>query len=250
MSDTNKNPAKDEILEGTRTMISIAVGIAMIVISIAIVNSLYLGRTPIAEWFRWLVVTAVVWRGVMGNVGFSFGLLVAILLIRSLIEPFDASLGSCWAVSIQGLAWLMWVARYDVLQSNAIDWLVQLSRSQPPGAPSKSEPGPRMRINQILSRMSSILAVATIPVLGSMVLFNQPWVLNTMPWMEWTLTYGQVLWPGPILTTILIGTLVVMNELIWRQKTPQQMQLYGRSNAIRTMKPDLNRIIARSRQKR
>jgi hypothetical protein len=71
---------------------------------------------------------------------------------------------------------------------------------------------------------------------GTLIVIFAVFLLTKVPvgrqydsWLQWSLQNSQAVWPGALLTVLMMAMLVVVRENAWRQLEPSQARLYLRS---------------------
>jgi hypothetical protein len=146
------------------------------------------------------------------------------------------------------ICFLAWTCRYQAIRKTATRFLVGLAEW--------NENQDSANRDLVKSGLASALAWSfflmkgLVFVFSAMFLLNrQPWTFGSDYWFRWSMANKQVLWPGPTLVVVVIGLFLVLNELSWRLKTVGQLRTFVRSEAARTLYPDVRRILLRRQRK-
>ena len=159
------------------------------------------------------------------------------------------------------LSLLMFISRYRSLRQTSGVSLMNLLRGQWLGETKASEtpaarPGPpeiaQRRAASLLgvsltvqSLLIAILRLLVICLAATVLFTTLPQSLNSREWLTETPDGDIFLWPGPALLIIIVGVLVILSEIDWRQQSASQASLYLRSVFLKGHAADMRRMILR-----
>lgn len=171
-------------------------------------------------------------------------LLSALVLCWTFKEPgrsqMNPSLDSIASVFF-ALCFLAWACRYQEIRRGLLNLVLRLSELDL-NKPSSAASAPVAVTSTILSHLIFYMKLLVFGLSAVFLLRNQPWTFESEPWFSWTMRTKQVLWPGPSLIVLIIGTLLCLSELTWRMRTRRQKRMFLRSDGAKSLYPDLRRI--------
>lgn len=212
-----------------------------------VIDFVYLGSAPIPRSIRIVVVILLLGLVLHSNIVVLLGLMITSLILResTQLKSFDLYVSAITVLISLGL--LYWMIRYQSIRRTVCEMAFDFCKLN---RESQSHDASKDKVMFTMQNgIELALKLICVVLLAIALLFNQPWTTNTNAWLQWSLTNKQVLWPGPLLIVIVIGLIVVVNELGWRRKTTPQKKMYVRCISVRLQYPDLQRIV-RQRIKR
>jgi hypothetical protein len=226
------------MIDSSRTILAVGCSLILLMITGYAIDLVFIGTYPLSPNVRMGVTVVLLWLATRSQVVLLFGVLVASWLLRESTRPGAFGWTSGLLMAILSIGIIAWISRYQQNRRKLLEWVSQLNQDHP--VPEAGFPW-----WSIARSFFVLLQIAVVVMASAFLIRNQPWSTYTEPWFQWSVQNQEVLWPGPILVTSVIGLLVLLNEVAWRQKTPSQKRLFLRTESARLFYPDLRRIIMR-----
>jgi len=241
----------DGELDSLRSAITAATSLVLLLAMGCAIDFAYLGSIEVPGLARLMIVVLLVWLAIRSNLVVMLIMMMVSLMLREPRGVENLNFASVLLTAFVSTGLLYWISRYEEIRRTLLAAVFALSISKTPNssAPRNHEPTDSLFLmlqETVAASTKIILAL----LLSLLMLRNRPWAINPDPWFQWSLANQQVLWPGPTLIVVVLGTMILVNELAWRQKTSTQKKMYARSDAVRVHYPDLLRIVRLQRKKK
>ena len=157
------------------------------------------------------------------------------------------------------LSLILFVSRYRLLRQTTSSGLMAMLRSLWFDGPEPSSSSPRASNTSASEQSAAASAIGrsalsagfgltrllAAGVAAVVILMILPPSAGRDEWLVNSSGNSVFLWPGPFLLTCLLGLLILLTEITWRQQTESQSSQYARSAFLKAHNPDLRRIVVR-----
>ncbi|MCA9033817.1 MAG: hypothetical protein KDA91_01745 [Planctomycetaceae bacterium] len=156
------------------------------------------------------------------------------------------------------LSLILFVSRYRLLRQTTSSGLMAMLRSlwfdepEPSNSPRASNTSASEQSaaasaigRSALSAGFGLTRLLVACVAAVVILMILPPSAGRDEWLVNSSGNSVFLWPGPFLLTCLLGLLILLTEITWRQQTESQSSQYARSAFLKAHNPDLRRIVVR-----
>lgn len=205
------------------------------------IDILFMSGIPIWPSLKFMSTALLVFLTTRSNVVFLLAMLILSWGFRETPRSqFNPAIDSVVSTFF-ALCFLAWASCYQEIRRIAVELalrILQLNTHEPSVGSVLTMVRPRL----LLGRMVFFVKLLIFVLAAVFLLNHQPWTFESESWFRWTMQNKQVLWPGPTLIVILIGTLVFLGEFSWRLRSRSQKRIYLRSEGAKTLYPDLRRI--------
>ncbi|MEQ1825852.1 MAG: hypothetical protein ABL921_07885 [Pirellula sp.] len=230
----------------------IALGICMallLAMGIAI-NQVYFANVEMPFFQRVTILALLVWLASRSNVVILLAFALAAMVIQEKPNPSWFGLGQMAFQVFSSMLLLYWVSHFQAIRRKIYEAFIDYYQL---GSDSKTLPV--ASLDRRLAAMAQSAGLLIVKLAVSMqfawlLLQNQSQTINASPWLHWSITTKQILWPGPTLIAIILLVLIVAHEIGWRQLTVDQKKMYLRTVALRANYADLRQIVRARLKKR
>lgn len=191
------------------------------------------------------------WGG--GEIGFVLAILVSWFTLR--LHPGWVCVllisTTLWRIGVRDQTWdwnfsitlsLLWCAIFS-LRAKYNDLRLQLGQilASSFGSNRNTDSNDLFRIFiRLITWLGCGMALA---LSAALMLGNNPLGGGNRQWTSWVRESRQVLWPGPTLLVLLLGTAIVLREWAWRRKSRVQAILLLRTESLRLQYGDWMRAV-------
>jgi hypothetical protein len=226
------------MIDSSRMILAVGCSLIMLMITGYAIDFVFIGTYPLSPNGRLGVTLVLLWLATRSQVVLLFSILVASWLFRESTKPGAFAWTSGVAMVILSIGLMAWISRYQLNRRRLFEWFLHLNQDKP-----DQEYG--FPLGSIVRSVFALAQIVIVAVGAACVFRNQPWSTYEESWFRWSVQNQEVLWPGPVIVTLVIGLLVFLNEVAWRQKLPAQKRLFLRTEAAKILHPDLRRVVQR-----
>ena len=225
-----------------RSWIVACSSIALLVMAAGVIDFVFLRSWSLHYLLRLLIGFVLLWLMTQSHTVILFGLMIANLATRESrgfvgLDSFSSAILIGLSMGILYLSGRYTSIRHSFCRAILIFFSLDPSQESMQWKPQSSLIRIGIEIGWTSCKLGCLI------LLASLLLQNQPWAIRSQPWLAWTMANKQVLWPGPEWIVVMLGLMILANELSWRRKSPAQSRMMLRFLLIQSLYPDLRRIV-------
>lgn len=182
------------------------------------------------------------------------------LLVHERRRSFIASPGESTIFVVVVLSLIMLISRFRTLRQADGRSMIRLLQSMlggfsQPAAQSANHPnrhpGPSARnLSQFAGQTfvsigTTVVLLVAAAITAVVIIGQMPRLRFTREWLQENANGDLSLWPGPLLLVLVVTTILILNEIGWRNLSPRQSRLYLRSVFVNLNFRDLKMITRR-----
>lgn len=215
--------------------------IVLLLIMANTLDYLVIGNAELGGILRFSLAIILVLLAQRSSLVVLFAIFVISLAIREPRHIQNVGLLGKIVYSMLSLGVLFWISRYQQIReglSLAIThWIESFEKTE------NNQQAVLPLRDHLIATLWLLLLGALFVLLATGLLHNQPFTINGRSWFPWSVENRQVLWPGPTLIALMIGFLVVINEIFWRRKSPRQFRMILKSTYVKLQYSELSSMV-------